>query len=382
VSHREHWALRDIDLVIQRGETVGILGQNGAGKSTLLALIAGTSGATTGTVNVDGRVSALLELGVGFHPEWSGRENAEFYVRLLGANRAERTKWLSDIEAFADIGDYYDQPLRTYSSGMAVRVAFAAAVCIEPEVLIVDEALAVGDAPFQHKCFQRLAQFKASGATILLVTHRVDIVTQLCTRALVLQSGRIGFDGEPGAAVNHYVNALYADGSTMVRDDQQGFDQRSVRLGQGGAKIIAIERLNRSRPVASGDALTFSVAIRFERDVAHPVFAFSIKSVEDIILYSSATGVAGASLAAAKAGDEITVHGECPMPLPTGAVFLDFIISSFEGEPVMLDALFSAVKIEVTGPPGFLGLVDLGAKLWVDGVEAANAGNDLHISAT
>jgi lipopolysaccharide transport system ATP-binding protein len=207
---RRFHALDGIDLQVARGETVGLLGRNGAGKSTLLSIIAGVVQPTAGTVEVNGRVGALLELGAGFHPEYSGLDNARLAASLLGLTRREIEQRLDGIVAFADIGEHIEQPVRTYSSGMFVRLAFAVHAALEPEVLIVDEALAVGDAAFQAKCYRRLRELKEHGSAILLVTHDIQTVRLFCERAVWLDHGRVRMEGSPQDVGNAYLEALYA----------------------------------------------------------------------------------------------------------------------------------------------------------------------------
>ncbi|MCA3227952.1 MAG: ABC transporter ATP-binding protein [Burkholderiales bacterium] len=207
---RRFHALDGVELQVARGETVGLLGRNGAGKSTLLSIIAGVVQPTAGTVQVHGRVGALLELGAGFHPEYSGRDNARLAASLLGLTRREIDQKMDSIVAFADIGEHIDQPVRTYSSGMFVRLAFAVHAALEPEVLIVDEALAVGDAAFQAKCYRRLRELKERGTAILLVTHDIQTVRLFCERAVWLDHGRIRMQGSPQEVGNAYLEALYA----------------------------------------------------------------------------------------------------------------------------------------------------------------------------
>ena len=192
---QEFWALRDIDLDVPKGQTLGIVGRNGSGKSTLLQIIAGTLTPTTGTVQVNGRVSALLELGSGFNPEFTGRQNVFFNGQLLGLTKAEVEERFDTIAAFADIGDFIDQPVKTYSSGMFVRLAFAVAVHVDPEVLIVDEALSVGDGIFVHRCMLKVQEFQDRGGTILFVSHDVGSVTRLCSYCVWLKSGYINSTG-------------------------------------------------------------------------------------------------------------------------------------------------------------------------------------------
>jgi lipopolysaccharide transport system ATP-binding protein len=193
----EFWALRDINLTIPKGETVGIIGRNGSGKSTLLQIIAGTLQPTTGSFQVQGRISALLELGSGFNPEFTGRQNVFFNGRILGLSQAEIEDRFEDIAAFADIGDFIEQPVKTYSSGMFVRLAFAVAVHVGPEIFIVDEALAVGDIVFQHKCMRRIKSLMDSGVSTLFVSHDAGAVKSLCNDAVMLNEGRIFGRCEP-----------------------------------------------------------------------------------------------------------------------------------------------------------------------------------------
>lgn len=203
---RDFYALRDISFSVRRGEGTGIIGRNGSGKSTLLQLIAGTLAPTTGSLNVNGRVSALLELGSGFNPEFTGRENVFLNGAILGLSRAEMTEKFDEIAAFADIGDFIDQPVKTYSSGMMMRLAFAVAVTVQPDILIIDEALSVGDVFFTQKCFKRIREIVHGGATLIFVSHDVGAVQNLCDRALLLNSGRLVYDGAPEECASRYFN--------------------------------------------------------------------------------------------------------------------------------------------------------------------------------
>lgn len=204
-SHAQmFWALRDINLEVAKGETLGIIGQNGSGKSTLLQIIAGTLLPTTGEVSVEGRVSALLELGSGFNPEFTGRQNVFFNGQILGLSREEVEAKFDDIAAFADIGDFIEQPIKTYSSGMFVRLAFAVAVSVKPDIFIVDEALAVGDIYFQQKCFERIREIKSLGTTILFVSHDSSAVYKLCQRAILIEAGEIVFDDKARVVIDLY----------------------------------------------------------------------------------------------------------------------------------------------------------------------------------
>lgn len=206
--HSEFTALKDISFDIKKGEAVGIIGRNGSGKSTLLQVICGILKPTSGTVQVNGRISALLELGAGFNPEFTGRENIYFQGALLGFTHAQMDERFDDIAAFADIGEFIDQPVKTYSSGMFVRLAFAVSINVDPEVLIVDEALSVGDAQFQAKCFEKFRKYKEEGVTILFVTHSLDLVTGYCERAILLNNGMLEISSNPNEAINAYRRLL------------------------------------------------------------------------------------------------------------------------------------------------------------------------------
>lgn len=221
---REFWALRDVNFTVQRGETVGIVGRNGAGKSTLLQLICGTLTPTIGSIDVHGRVAALLELGSGFNPEFTGRENVYLNAAVLGLSRDEIDQRFDAIAAFADIGEFIEAPVKKYSSGMYVRLAFAVAINVDPEILVVDEALSVGDELFQRKCFARIESIRAQGATILFVSHAAGTVVELCDRALLVDGGELLYDGAPKAVVSRYHKLLYAPApeATVIREEIKG----------------------------------------------------------------------------------------------------------------------------------------------------------------
>ncbi|MNJ13178.1 ABC transporter ATP-binding protein [Pseudomonas alkylphenolica] len=217
--YREFWALKNINFEVSRGETVGIIGKNGSGKSTLLQIICGTLTATEGSVEVNGRIAALLELGSGFNPDFTGRENIYLNGSILGLSRQEIDERFAEIEAFADIGDFIDQQVKSYSSGMAVRLAFAVAINADPEILIVDEALSVGDELFQRKCFSRIEAIRQKGATILFVSHAGSAIVELCDRAILLDSGDKLTEGAPKQVVGNYQKMLYAaaDRRSIIR---------------------------------------------------------------------------------------------------------------------------------------------------------------------
>jgi lipopolysaccharide transport system ATP-binding protein len=219
--YREFWALKDVSFEVKKGETVGIIGRNGSGKSTLLQIICGTLAPTSGTVETNGRVAALLELGSGFNPEFTGRENVFMNGAVLGLSEEEISARFDDIAAFADIGEFIEQPIKTYSSGMVVRLAFAVAINVDPQILVVDEALSVGDELFQRKCFARIEAIKSKGATILFVSHSGAAVVELCDRAMLLDLGEKLAMGVPKITVGKYLRLLYApdDKRTTIREE-------------------------------------------------------------------------------------------------------------------------------------------------------------------
>lgn len=227
---REFWALHDVSIEIKRGESVGIVGRNGAGKSTLLQIICGTLAPTNGEVAVNGRVSALLELGSGFNYEFTGKENINISCALMGMTREETSARMEDILDFANIGEFIDQPIKTYSSGMVVRLAFAASICVDPDIFVVDEALAVGDVAFQRKCFMRLQEIKDKGATVIFVSHAPGIVVEFCDRAFLLDCGEQLLSGDPQIIVSKYQQLVYAapDRQEALREEIRNLNTSQV----------------------------------------------------------------------------------------------------------------------------------------------------------
>jgi lipopolysaccharide transport system ATP-binding protein len=242
----EHWVLKDVSFSIGPGETVAIIGQNGAGKSTLLKLITGTTRPTEGVVQLSGRVAAILELGMGFNPDLTGRENARHSAGLMGHSQADIERAMPEIEAFAEIGEYFDQPMRTYSSGMQMRVAFSVATAFKPDLLVVDEALSVGDSYFQHKSFARIRQFRGEGVSIMLVTHGLGDVRTLCDRVILLDKGRVLKDGLPDEVIDYY-NALIAAKENAKLSVEQRREKNGwllTKSGTGEARVKSLRLLD------------------------------------------------------------------------------------------------------------------------------------------
>jgi lipopolysaccharide transport system ATP-binding protein len=279
--HRLKWVLQEIDFTVQPGEAVGIIGINGAGKSTLLKIITGTTQPTTGKVEVAGRVAALLELGMGFHPDFTGRQNVYMAGQLLGYSVPEINTLMPEIEAFAEIGEYIDQPVRVYSSGMQMRLAFSVATARRPDVLIVDEALSVGDAYFQHKSFDRIRQFGKQGTTLLIVSHDKNAIQSICDRAILLNGGRLAMQGEPEAVMDYY-NAMLAERENqVVRQLTTEAGKVQTISGSGEARIDDIALLNSSgdrvEVVNVGQPVTLRVKARTVAAIPELVLGYVIK---------------------------------------------------------------------------------------------------------
>ncbi|MCS3903570.1 lipopolysaccharide transport system ATP-binding protein [Methylohalomonas lacus] len=277
----ENWVLRNVSFSIGEGEAIGIAGQNGAGKSTLLKIITGTLLPTEGSVTVNGRIAAMLELGMGFNPELTGRQNVYHAAGLMGFSEADIDSVIDEIEAFAEIGNYFDEPVRTYSSGMQMRVAFSVATAYRPEVLIVDEALSVGDAYFQHKSFDRIRTFREQGTTLLIVSHDRTAIQSLCDRAILLENGAVIKDGNPEEVFDFY-NAIIAekDNSTVkVRKLENGKAQ--TKSGTGEATVISASLLNEAGDsvytINVGEPVRLAVDIAVKKDVEQLVLGYLIK---------------------------------------------------------------------------------------------------------
>jgi lipopolysaccharide transport system ATP-binding protein len=284
--HHLKWVLQDINFAIEPGEAVGIIGVNGAGKSTLLKLITGTTVPTCGQIAIGGRVAALLELGMGFHPDFSGRQNVVMAGQLNGLGIDEIAALMPAIEAFAEIGDYIDEPVRVYSSGMQMRLAFAVATCVRPEILIVDEALAVGDVFFQQKCFDRINSFTKAGTTLLFVSHSAGIILNICSRCILLKQGAIAFDGAPKDALDLYQAELLrqgdqAAGQISIRSDAASLDEAGAD-GAPAARVDVHEALAALRSAPALDGKTGSIVSPRADCVAVRFFAADGKELHSL----------------------------------------------------------------------------------------------------
>lgn len=342
IKHNLKWVLREINFHISPGEAVGILGVNGAGKSTLLKLITGTAQATTGSVSTRGRVAALLELGMGFHPDFTGRQNVLMAGQLIGLSADEIASLMPEIEAFAEIGDYIDSPVRVYSSGMQMRLAFSVATCVRPDILIVDEALAVGDVFFQQKCFERISGFTSSGTTLLFVSHSTGTVLNICSRAILLKQGAVAYDGLPKDAIDLYQADLLlrldsapeqikikTDPVAEVCDDAQpvniSFATVDEVLGKSGsittdaAHCLAVRFVGSDgkdvNTVLADQPVTLQISYGINRSISDPHVGFKIRNRFGIVLFETNTYCMGQSLGAVNAKTTLSVQFEFSLNL-------------------------------------------------------------------
>jgi lipopolysaccharide transport system ATP-binding protein len=319
----EHWVLRDVSFSVEPGQTVGIVGQNGAGKSTLLKLITGTTQPTEGHVSRSGRVAAILELGMGFNPDLTGRDNAFHAAGLMGFSREQIAGAMPASEEFAEIDEYFDEPVRTYSSGMQVRVAFSVATAFRPDLLIIDEALSVGDAYFQHKCFERIRRFQDEGMSLLIVSHDAMAIQALCTRAILLERGRVIRDGTPQDVLDYY-NALIAEReNTTVRETSHVSGRMRVTSGTGDATVEAITLLNeREAPVEHvnvGEQVELRIAVRIRRDIPRLVLGYMIKDRLGQPVFGTNTHHTGQVLEEVREGQLIEYRARFAMNLGPGS---------------------------------------------------------------
>ncbi len=321
--HQLKWVLQDINFSVKPGEALGIIGINGAGKSTLLKMITGTTLPTTGSVHITGRIAALLELGMGFHPDFTGRQNVYMAGQLIGMSMEEITGLMPEIEAFAEIGDYLDQPVRVYSSGMQMRVAFSVATASRPDVLIVDEALSVGDAYFQHKSFERIREFRKQGTTLLIVSHDKQAIQSICDRAILLDGGKIALQGEPEAVMDYY-NALIAKkGNYNI--EQVVLDNGKVQTISGTGEMemdLAVILNSEGKPVEIvnvGENITLKITARAKASIPELVLGYIIKDRLGQPVYGTNTLHLGLPLKHIEPGERVEYTFSFPANLGVGS---------------------------------------------------------------
>ena len=290
---QENYTLKNISFSIKEGEAIGIIGQNGAGKSTLLKIITGTLQATKGEINTTGKISAILELGMGFHPDLTGRQNAYHSAGLMGYTSKQIDAVISDIEDFAEIGEYFDYPVRTYSSGMQMRVAFAVATAYRPNILIIDEALSVGDSYFQHKSFDKIKKFKEQGTSLLFVSHDKASILALCDRAILIEKGELLKEGNPEEITDYY-NALIAQKeNSSVKQQNTNSNKLQTISGTGEATIEKVALYNQEGElidvVGVGDLVDLKVDVKINKDISSLVLGYAIKDRLGQTMYGTNT---------------------------------------------------------------------------------------------
>lgn len=379
--HREFWALKDISFEIEKGTTTGIIGPNGSGKSTLLQIITGTLEPTHGSVSYDGRIAALLELGAGFDPEFTGIENIFMNASLMGFSRRDTEKLLPDIERFAEIGDFIHQPVKTYSSGMYVRLAFSIAISVEPNILIIDEALAVGDGVFQHRCLRRMQELQERGTTILFVSHDLAAVRALCSRAILLNGGRLVKDGKSADVLNRYQQIImareraYEESSTSfsgadktaAADNELPPLRYVYRHGDGRAEILGAELIDPTgrcvQIVESREPLMLRLSVRANQDLDDLVIGFLIKNRYGIHVYGTNTNERQIELGAIARGEilELSFEFECSLGIDEYSISL--AAHSAAGESY--DWLDGVIFFRVTSLGHWEGVANLNAKVAV-----------------
>jgi lipopolysaccharide transport system ATP-binding protein len=331
VRHELRWSLSEVSFEVQPGEAIGLVGANGAGKSTLLKLITGTSLPTTGGIALEGQVAALLELGMGFHPDFTGRQNVIMAGQLLGLSSSEIQALMPEIEVFAEIGDAIDQPVRTYSSGMQMRLAFSVATARRPDILIVDEALSVGDSYFQHKSFERIRQFRREGTTLLIVSHDRYAIQSICDRALLLQAGRLVMQGSPDTVLDYY-NALMADQEgRSIRQEQLASGHVRTISGSAEAVIEAVNLLDACGAVIDtvrvGEPVELVVEVLVRQPVERLGLGFLIKDRFGQAMYGLNTSRLDKSLENLQGGERLTFRFTFTMRLGQGHYSISLCLS-------------------------------------------------------
>ncbi len=385
--HKKFYALNHLSFQVKKGETVGIIGTNGSGKSTILKIITGVLSPTTGEVKVKGNISALLELGAGFNSDYTGIENIYMNGTMMGFSKKEMDRKLQDILDFADIGDFVYQPVKTYSSGMFVRLAFALAINVEPEILIVDEALSVGDVFFQSKCYRRMEEIRQRGTTILMVTHDMGSIIKYCDRVVLLNKGNFVAEGAPGHMVDLYKKIL-ANQMDALKDELEEMNDFSgeksgkpkkaeglmkekltingnrTEYGDGRAEIYDLGLLdargNVTNLLLKGENFTIRERIRFYASIQAPIFTYTIKDKKGTELSGTNTMFEGTDIRPVKDGDEYEVSFTQKMTLQGGEYLLSMSCTGFEmGEHVVYHRLYDVANIMVISNKNTVGVYDM-----------------------
>jgi ABC-type polysaccharide/polyol phosphate transport system ATPase subunit len=362
-QHTDFWALKDIGFEVERGETLSLVGPNGCGKSTLLQIVCGILQPTTGRVVTRGRIAALLELGAGFNPEFSGRENVYLNGEIMGLSRGEIERAMPSIEAFAEIGEFIERPVKEYSSGMYVRLAFSTAIHVDPDILVVDEALAVGDAVFANRCVRKFEELRARKVTVLFVSHDLGLVKQLSDRAILLLGGRITAQGKPNDVINRYIGLVLERQQAQAKKEDRV--RGSFRHGDGTSEITSVEILNsQGEPAAtvrSGETITARVRARFHTAQSHPMVGILIRTRIGMDVYGTNTGIERIDFGDMQAGDELSVDFRMDCWLTPQQYTLTVATQSADGSSH--DWLDDAIAFEVLDTRLAAGVANLRAKV-------------------
>jgi ABC-type polysaccharide/polyol phosphate transport system ATPase subunit len=361
----EFWALRDVSFEVQRGEMLALVGPNGSGKSTALQIVTGLLQPTSGRVLTRGRVAALLELGAGFNPEFTGRENVYLSSEIMGISREETERQFDAIEQFASIGNFLDRPVKEYSTGMYVRLAFSTAIHVHPDILIVDEALAVGDAIFAHRCIRKFEEMKARGVTVLFVSHDLGLVKKLADRALFLLNGRVMAEGSPNDVVNRYVGYVLEREKAEPSDEGRGFEGATFRHGDGVSRIRSVEVRNangdKAAALGAGERMSIHVEAAFEQDARDLVVGILIRNRLGADVYGTNTRVENVELGGFARGDIIEVDFSMDCRLTRGEYTVTVATQHYDGSSQ--DWIDDAVQFSVVDSRDIAGIVDLRASV-------------------
>lgn len=368
-----NYALKGVNLDIYKGETVGIIGTNGSGKSTILKIITGVLNATEGTVSVKGRISALLELGAGFNQEYNGIENIYLNGTMMGFTEKEIEKRLPEILEFADIGDYVYQPVKTYSSGMFVRLAFAVAINIDPEILIVDEALSVGDVFFQSKCYHKFEEFKKAGKTIIFVSHDLSSISKYCDRVFVLNKGDKVAEGRPKEMIDVYKQILVGQYAEDKADlfAENGEHKELLEYGSKDAEIIEyyITDSNglRTNALIKGSRFTIHMKVRFNKDVEKPIFAYKFVNSKGVEITGTNTMFEKAFLEDGKAGKTLHITFSQEMNLQGGEYLVSFGCTGYQKDIfVVYHRMYYAMSVAVVSDKDTVGYYDMNSEIVIE----------------
>ena len=385
VRHTDHKALSDVSMTIYQGETVGIIGTNGSGKSTILKIITGVLNPTAGEVKVNGRISALLELGAGFNMEYNGIENIYLNGTMIGFTEKEIDEKLQSILDFADIGEYVYQPVKTYSSGMFVRLAFAVAINIDPEILIVDEALSVGDVFFQAKCYHKFEEFKAMGKTILFVSHDLSSIAKYCDRVVLLNQGTKLGEGAPKEMIDTYKQVLVgqyqlpessSEGNLLEDEDirklasGQNINPDLLEYGSKKAEIVEYyftdDKGIRTSAVVKGSRFTIHMKVEIKEDIQAPIFAFSFKNIKGTEITGTNTMFEKTFLEPVNAGDVKEITFEQEMNLQGGDYLLSLGVTGYEGDTfTVYHRLYDVINLTVISDKNTVGFYDMNSRIEV-----------------